>query len=178
MKNKLLILITAIFATFAFATAESKAENIAILDIEKIAKDAKAVHDIQSKVSKKQDEYQKEINKKQATLESEQKSIESKKNILSKEGFAEEQKKFEKKIDELKAFVEKRQAALKKASTDGMAKVNEEMKSIITDIAKEKQLTIILPASQVVFSADNLDITNEVLEKLNKKVTKISVKFE
>ncbi len=177
MKNFKISLL-AVAALFALNVSNSFAGEIAILDIEKIAKESKAVHDIQARVSKKQDEFQKEITKKQADLESDQKKLEAKKNILSKEAFEKEQKAFEKKIDALKELVEKRQNALKKASTDSMAKVNDKMKDIIGEIAKEKGLNLILPASQVVFSADSLDISAEVLEKLNKKVTKIEVKFE
>lgn len=179
MKQKFIALFVAAFAVLALASNSFAANaNIAVLDIEKIAKEAKAVHDIQNKVTKKQDEYQKEINKKQTSLESEQKKLESKKNILSKEAFEKEQKDFEKKIDELKTFVEKKQNSLKKASADGMTKVNDKMKDIIAEMAKEKDLQVILPTSQIVFSVDNLDISEEVLERLNKKITKVDVKFE
>jgi len=176
MKHKITILLAS-FATL-FAINAACAGEIGVLDIEKIAKESKAVADVQNKVTKKQDEFQKEINKKQAELESDQKKLESKKNILSKEAFEKEQKEFEKKIDALKAFVEKKQASLKKASADGMAKINDKMKDIVADIAKEKQLTIIFPISQVAFSVDSLDISSEVITKLNKDVTKVDVKFE
>ena len=176
MKNKFLSL--AAISLLTLIASKSFAGEIAVLDIEKIAKESKAVHDIQAKVSKKQDEFQKEITKKQTDLESEQKKLEAKKNHLSKEGLEKEQKAFEKKIDALKELVEKRQNSLKKASTDSMAKVNDKMKEIISEIAKEKSLNLIVPSSQVVFSNDNLDISAEVLDKLNKKVTKVDVKFE
>ncbi len=178
MKHKLKISLLAVSALFALSLSNSFAGDIAVLDIEKIAKESKAVHDIQVKVSKKQDEFQKEISKKQAELESDQKKLEAKKTTFSKEGFEKEQKAFEKKIDALKELVDKRQNSLKKASADSMAKVNDKMKEIISEIAKAKELNLIVPSSQVVFSADSLDISAEVLEKLNKKVTKIDVKFE
>lgn len=156
----------------------ANSQNIAILDIEKIAKEARAVKDIQSKVSKKQEQFQAEINVKQEKLESEQKRIESKKNILSKEAFEKEQKDFVKKLEDLKTFVDKRQGSLKKASTESMEVVNEKMKEVVSKMAQEKSFTIILPSSQVVFSVDGLDITEEVLKRLDKEVSKVSVKFE
>lgn len=176
MRNKFLSLTT--FSLLAFGVSNVFASGIAVLDIERIAKESKAVHDIQAKVSKKQDEFQKEITKKQTEVESDQKRLEAKKTTFSKEGFEKEQKAFEKKIDALKELVEKRQNSLKKASADSMVKVNDKMKDIISEIAKEKELNLIIPSSQVVFSADSLDISAEVLEKLNKKVTKVDVKFE
>ena len=72
--NKNLLTLSAVFALFTF---NANAGGIGILDVEKIVKESSAMRDIQSKVSKKQDEYQKEVTKKQAALESEQKRIES-----------------------------------------------------------------------------------------------------
>lgn len=174
MKKHLLIS-SAIFALFAF---NANAGGIGVLDVEKIVKESSAMRDIQSKVSKKQDEYQKEVTKKQNELESEQKRIEGKKNVLSKEAFEKETKAFEKKIDDLKTFVDKKQNSLKKASMDSMSKVNDKVKDIIAEISKEKELDVIVPASQTLYYKDELDISAEVLKRLNKKITKLDVKFE
>lgn len=158
--------------------AAANAGNIGVLDVDDIIKNSKVMQDIQSKVSKRQAEYQKEIDKKQSGLEAENKKIQSKKGVLSEEAFAKEQEKFEKKLDELREFVEKKQNSLRKASLDSMSKVNEEMKVIISEISKEKDLDLVVPASQTLFYKDGMDISKEVLEKLNKNVTKLNVKFE
>jgi outer membrane protein len=173
--NKKLITLSAILVLTSFS---ANAGGVGVLDVEKIVKESAAMREIQNKVSKKQDEYQKEVTKKQTTLEAEQKKIEGKKNVLSKEAFEKESQTFEKKVDDLKAFVEKRQNSLKKASLDGMSKVNDKIKDIIADISKEKDLDIIVPASQALYYKDELDISAEVLSKLNKKITKVDVKFE
>ncbi len=173
--NKILIALSVILTLF---TLNANAGGVGILDVEKIVKESAAMRDIQSKVSKKQDEYQKEVTKKQTALENEQKKIEGKKNVLSKEALEKESKSFEKKVEDLKVFVDKKQNSLKKASVDGMSKVNDKIKDIIADISKEKDLDIIVPASQALYYKDELDISAEVLARLNKKITKIDVKFE
>ncbi len=174
MKKQLLVASLA-YALFSF---NASAAEIGVLDVEKIVKDSLAMRDIQGKVSKKQEEYQKEVNKRQAALEAEQKKIEGKKDVLSKEAFEKESKAFEKKVEELKEFVEKRQNSLKKASLDSMNKVNDKIKEIISEIAKERSFDVIVPAAQSLYYKDNLEISEEVLKKLNKKITKVDVKFE
>lgn len=173
--NKKLLAFTAAFSLLSFSAF---AGGIGILDVEQIVKDSVAMRDIQKKVSKKQDEYQKEVTKKQNALEAEQKRIESKKSVLAKEALEKEAAGFEKKVEELKEFVEKKQNSLKKASVDGMGKVNDEIKDIIADISKEKDLDVIVPASQALYYKDELDISEEVLSRLNNKITKVSVSFE
>jgi len=173
--KKHLLTFAVVFAALSF---NANAAGVGVLDVEKIVKESTAMRDIQGKVSKKQDEYQKEVTAKQTALETEQKRIEGKKNVLSKEALEKEAKAFEKKVDDLKIFVEKRQNSLKKASVDGMSKVNDKIKDIIADISKEKEFDIIIQASQALYFKDELDISAEVLKRLNKKITKVDLKFE
>jgi Skp family chaperone for outer membrane proteins len=172
-KHFLTSLLVSVFISF-----NANADGVGILDVEKIVKESLAMRDIQNKVSKKQDEYQKQVTKKQDELEAEQKRIESKKNVLSKEALEKETKTFEKKLDDLKTFVDKKQNSLKKASLDGMSKVNDKIKDIIAEISKEKNFDVITPAAQTLYYKNDLDITDEVLKRLNKKITKVDLKFE
>ena len=168
----------ALLAASTLLVSNAAASEIGVLDVEKIVKESSAMRDIQNKISKKQDEYQKEVTKKQNEQEADQKRIENKKSVLSKDALEKETKAFEKKIDALKSFVDKKQNSLKKASLDSMGKVNDKIKEIISDIAKEKGFDAIIPASQALYYKDELDVSDEVLKKLNKKITKVDVKFE
>lgn len=168
----------ALFAASIFFIGNAVASEIGVLDVEKIVKESAAMRDIQNKISKKQDEYQKEVTKKQNELEADQKRIEGKKNVLSKDAMEKETNAFEKKIDDLKSFVDKKQNSLKKASLDSMGKINDKIKEIISDISKEKNLDAIVPSSQTLYYKDELDVSDEVLKRLNKKITKVDVKFE
>lgn len=152
--------------------------QIGILDVDKIIQESSAVVDIQKKVDAKKVAYETEINKKQSQLEAEQKKLEDKKITLSKEAFEKEVKGFETKVDDLKTYIDRKQNSLKKASIDAMSKVNDKVKTIVSEIAKEKELDTIIPASQTLYFKDELDITAEVLSRLNKKITKVEVKFE
>jgi Skp family chaperone for outer membrane proteins len=167
-----------LLAAFSLASLSANAGGVGIIDVEQIIKESSAMRDIQSKIEKKQDEYQKQVAKKQDELESEQKRIEGKKNVLSKDAFQKETDAFEKKLDDLKTFVDRKQNSLKKASMEAMSKVNDKVKDIISDIAKEKDLDVITPASQTLYYKDELDVTEEVLKRLNKKIVKVDVKFE
>lgn len=163
---------------FSLLSISANASGIGILDEERIIKESLIMRDIQSKIEKKEDEYRKQVEKKQEEISAEQKRIEGKKSVLSKEAFDKEVAGFEKKFDDLKTFVDKKQNSLKKASLDAMSKANDKIKDIVSDIAKEKDLDVITLASQTVYYKDDLDVTDEVLKRLNKKISKIDVKFE
>ena len=175
MKNKLLIITASLFF---FATSFANASEVAVLDIDKIVKESKAMKYIQNRLSKQQDKYQKLVTKKQQKLEKEQKKLEGKKSVLSKEKFQKEVTIFEGKVDELKEYVDRKQNNLKKASLDAMSKVNEAVKEIVAQIAKENDIDIIIQANEALYFKDNMDISEEVLTKLNKKISKVAIKFD
>ena len=174
MKKSFLTLVVYLLTSYNIAFAA----QIGVLDVDKIIQESSAVVDIQKKVDAKKVAYETEINKKQSQLEAEQKKLEDKKITLSKEAFEKEVKGFETKVDDLKTYIDRKQNSLKKASIDAMSKVNDKVKTIVSDIAKEKVLDTIIPASQTLYFKDELDITAEVLSRLNKKITKVEVKFE
>ena len=171
---------TFLISLFSFIALfnQAIASNIGVLDVDKIIQESTAVVDIQKKVDGKKTAYESDINKKQSLLEAEQKKLEDKRITLSKEAFENEVKKFEAKVEDLKTYVDRKQNSLKKASIDAMSKVNDKVKVIVTEIAKQKNLDAIVPASQTLYFKDELDITAEVLSSLNKKITKVDVKFE
>jgi len=173
-----LLLITS-FVNLSLVKAEAvapKAQNIAVVDLESVLKNCEAMKDAQAKISKKQSGFQKEIDKKQEALEKESKQINSKKGILSEEAFNKEQEKFSKKVDDLKELVSSRQDNLKKSSLDAISKINDKIKESVEEIRKEKNLEVILSASSTIFYKDELNLSDEVTKKLNKKISKIEIK--
>lgn len=156
----------------------SSTSKIAVVDIDKIVQESTAIASIQKRVEKQKSEYESEIEKKQKELTAEQKKIEDKRDILSKDAFEKEAKNFEKKADGLKTYTDKKQNSLKKAWTDGMGKVNDKVRSITAEIAKEKGIQVVIQSSQTLYHEDDLDITAEVLKALNNKMPKVELKFE
>lgn len=171
------ILFASLFLTAAFANAQTaNATNIAVVDLENVLKNCDAMKDAQQKISKKQAGFQKEIDKKQEALEKESKQVSAKKGVLSDDAFNKEQEKFSKKVDDLKELVNSRQDTLKKSSLDVINKVNDKIKEVIDEVKEEKKLDLIITAQSTIYYQDDLNISEDVLKKLNKKISKIDVK--
>ena len=54
----------------------------------------------------------------------------------------------------------------------------ENVKPILEDLSKELGVTVILEKNSVLLSANNMDITDDVIKKLNKKLPKINVTLD
>jgi outer membrane protein len=171
------VLFTTLFLTANFANlSNARATNIAVVDIENVLKNSDAMKDAQKKIGAKQASFQKEIDKLQESLEKESKKIAAKKGALSEEGFNKEQEKFSKKVDSLKELVTSRQDSLKKSSLDIITKVNSKIKEVVEEIKEEKNFDIIINSQSAIYYQDDLDVSEDVLKRLNKKLSKVDVK--
>ena len=166
------------FITLFIALGEANAANVAVLDVENVLKNSLVAKDIQSQLSAKLKEFQAEIDQKQTELEAEGKKLDSKKSVLSESAFQNEQDEFEKKINKVKYTIDERQNSLKSAAKKALDQVNEKINIIISDITKEQKIDLIVPAAQTIFYAESIDISSEVLKRLNKAITKVKVEFD
>jgi Skp family chaperone for outer membrane proteins len=49
---------------------------------------------------------------------------------------------------------------------------------IISNIAKEQNIQLVLPKSQTLYNTNSIDITNQVLQALNNKLKTVDVRFK
>ena len=98
--------------------------------------------------------------------------------LLTKEVFEQKAKEFRSKVIEAQRDVQTRRAALENAHLKAMTEIKETLLEIIKDIAEGKELSVVLQKSQVLFSKDALDISDEVLEQLNDQLPEVDVVVE
>ena len=72
-------------------------------------------------------------------------------------------------------LVQQRQRGLNTSRDKARAKVNKVYREITAKLAEEKNLAIILRKTQTVIIIDTLDVTKEVLLRLNEKLPKVKV---
>ncbi len=182
MKNiAILITLVALVFTAQFAQAEEKAEgkgNIAIVDIKMIVDKSSAAKNIASQIEKKREEFQKEVTSEEEGLREEDQDLAKQRNVLSKEAFEEKAKEFRSKVVEAQRLVQSRRTQLENAYVKALAQVQESTLEIIKEMSGEKGFVLALPKSQVLYSGEGLDISEEVLKRLDEKLPKVEVKIE
>lgn len=149
--------------------------KIAIIDVDAIQRNAVAVKEIRSQIGKYRSAFQADIQKEETELRNANQELARQRTILSPEAFAEERRKFEQRLITVQQKVQLRKQELEKAQIGAMRQVQAALNEIITGIAKERKLTLILRENQVVLSATALKITDEVLARLDQKLPSISV---
>jgi len=150
--------------------------KLAILDIDRVIRDAavsvyikKTVEERRSALQKDVEVYEKELRKEAETL----KELENKHDPA----FQAAQKAFEEKVKDVKKRLRGREKILAKAFHGVRLKVVQHIMSLVADLAESEGITLVLPKNVVMYQEEGYEITNIILERLNKDIPIIEIKL-
>lgn len=121
-------------------------------------------------------EYQKTFTEREAALRAEHQKLEEKMK-LGKDVFDKAQKQFQAKVDAERKRGEEARKRVDMASAEVEKKVKGEILKIIAELQKEKKLGTVLDKGAILVSSEAVDLTSDVLQKLNKAMPKVDIKI-
>ena len=153
--------------------------RIAVIRMDAIQTDAKALADLRKQKESYESKLRDELTKKQKELEAEKAEIEKSQDVLSREALQRRVVDYQNKVTNLQRELTERaqsvEMSFQKALNDIQVK---HLDPVIEGIIDKKQLSLVIDGRMVRTGANatNLDITNEVIQALDKKVS--SAKME
>jgi len=165
--------VTFLFFIYTHASAEQK---IAYLDMKFVLNNSKAGKGAQDFLQKSFKENQKKFLDEENALKKNENDLLAQKTILTK-------KEYQKKSDDLRKKVIdyqlQRRATLEKITSqraEARQKLLEKLDPIMKTYIKENDISLIIDRKNVLMGNTNLDITNIIVEKLNKEFPSLSIK--
>lgn len=160
------------------AQADPMQATVAVVNIQGIMRDSSAAKSVREQLEQKQKAYQAEISKKEEALQKEDQELAKQRGVLAKEAFEEKVKAFRAKATDTQREVATKKAMLDNALERSLADIQKATTDIIAELAKEKNFNLAIPTSQLLYADSGMDISAEVLKRLNEKLPSVSVKFE
>jgi outer membrane protein len=146
---------------------------VAVIDYQRILRDAAAAKSIREQIEARRTAYQEEVSKEEQRLYEADKSFAKQRSVLSPEAFAEKRSEFEQEVAGVQRLVQERRRELDRLSAAALNEVKRALIEIVTSIAEERGFNLVLPTSEVLFFARDLDLTEEVLAKLNARLPEL-----
>ena len=176
MKNRfvLLVIITLILPTIAWA----KDSSIAILDIDKAINESVVYTSLQSTLEKQNLKYQQELKNYEAKIIALDKEIGQNPNKLNQDQLKNLKTELSQFEIEAQKIIQEHRINLDNAFSKAMEQIKASLFDITAKIAKEQNIQLILPKSQTLYNTNNIDITNQVLQTLNKNLKTVDIKFQ
>ncbi len=172
---KPLLLLAGLFTAASIATPAYAQQNIAIVDIQRIMRDSNATKSITSQIEKQRNAYQQDITKQENDLRNAEQELNKQRTIISPEAFAERRRAFEQRVGNLQRDVQNRKRELDKSFSVASGIVERELNAIVGALVDERKLTLVLPRSQTIYYNPQMEVTDEVMKRLNAKLPSVMV---
>jgi outer membrane protein len=147
----------------------------AVIDYQRILRDAAAARSIREQIEDRRKAYQEEISKEEQRLHEADKEFAKQRSLLTPEALAEKRRAFEEDLAEVQQLVQERRRELDRVSAVALNEVKDALIEIVTGMAEERGFNLVLPSSEVLFFARRIDLTEEVLAKLDTMLPKVVV---
>jgi Skp family chaperone for outer membrane proteins len=147
----------------------------AVIDYQKILREASAARSIRSQIEVRRKAYQEEIGSEEQRLHEADKAFSKQRSLLTAEAFAEKRRGFEKEVAEVQRLAQERRRELDRALAGALNEVKTALIEVVTGIAEERGFNLVLPSSEVLFFSRQIDLTEEILAKLDAKLPDVVV---
>ncbi len=152
---------------------------IIVVDLSKIEREATSTKSIRAQIGAKRKSYQGQFAKRENELRQADKDLQRQRAILSAEALTQKRQELRQRAGELQRDVQNIQRSLQRARDKSMAVVRQKVLDIIAKMVVERGANIALDKNFVIYIRidQNLDITKEVLARLNTEVPDVTVEI-
>lgn len=178
MKKFNFILLTLLFFSSYLFADQYPNTSIGIIDINKVLTESKAAIDATKQIEKIQKKSEEQSKSEDDFIIKERERLIEQQSVMAPEAFEVKVADFEKKVQTYQVERQEKLRKLDQMVQIARAKILDEVKPIINEYAKEVGITVILEKNAVVMSADEMDMTEQVIKILNKNLPKIKVELE
>ncbi len=174
-------------AVFAETQPEKPAESgkspsaiptpvIAIIDVQRILEESSAAKSVQQQLEAQRAKFQTEIAGEEVELRQAEKDLAKVRDTVSPDVYADKEQQLRQRFLGVERHVQSRRKALDQAFTDSMNVVRKNLLDTVGALAQERGANIVIVKQQALWSDKKMDITDEVLSRLNKALPQVPVK--
>ena len=148
---------------------------IGILDIQRIKKESKAIISIRNQIREIRKTYETNFRSREDILRKEEQELARQRAILSKDAFNNKDQEFRKKVQALQQQMQQASQKLQQAEASALRVFNEQLKPIVIAASESHGVNVVLFASQVAFAPRGLDLTVDIMKRLDEVLPKVAV---
>jgi outer membrane protein len=151
---------------------------IGIVDVQKVLRDSKAAQSVRPEFEKMRKAFQKQVSEQEQRLRQAEQELTRQRAILAPEAFTQKRRAFSEEARSTQESVQERRRQLDKAFDDTKNEILKNLVIVAREVAEARKLNMLLEKRFVFLSAKTMDVTDEVIARLDKRLPKLSVKVE
>ena len=163
-----------IFFLFFFTNVFAE-DKIVYLDVNRLLNESDVGKYLNTELNKINKSNIEEFKKIENSIKSEEDKILTQKNILKTDEYNLKVNELRDKYISYQELKNSKNEEITKIRNDTASKILKIVNEILSKYSAEKEISLIIEKKNIVIGKTQLDVTNEILELLNKKITKVEI---
>ncbi len=179
---KALLLMGAVVVTLGLITPspartqeQLAAPIIVIIDVQRILRESLSAQSVRTQLEGRRATLRDEFAKLEDELRAAEQELARQRTVLSEEAFKEKRDAYEGRIAELQRMFDTSRRQLDQAFQKALKEIQVAMFQVAEGLGTELNADLVMARSQVIFFNQDLDITDRVLERLNKQLPAVTL---
>lgn len=156
----------------------AEAPVVAVVDVQHILREASAAKLVREAVDARRAAFEKELEREAQELRRADEELRKQQSQLAPEALAQRKRELERRYGEVRRRTDERRSVLSQAYNAAMRQVRQEMARALAEVMKERGIDISMSRTAVLVFDERLDVTADVLARLNKRLPKVQVSFD
>ncbi|NBQ83878.1 MAG: OmpH family outer membrane protein [Alphaproteobacteria bacterium] len=145
--------------------------NIGVIDMNEVLQKSEAIAKVRAALDEKNEEFQSSIAEEELRLRKEERA-------LSDDEFNQRFAQFELDVVAIQQSIQLQQSRFDRSIQQANATLEQELIKIVSEIAKERQLSMVIQRKNVVIYDSATDMTGEALQRLNERTKNLTVTLQ
>ena len=159
-----------------FSAKNVYGQNIAYANIDSVIKNSNVGKEIISYFSNANNELIKDFKNKEKIFKEKEQSLESQKNILDGNEYIKKVDEIKKEINSFNIEHKKKINQIKTKNDEVLKALMDEINKILKEFAENNNIDIIFSSNQMLIGKSKLDVSNDLLNIVNEKITNFKIK--
>jgi Skp family chaperone for outer membrane proteins len=148
---------------------------IAIVDVQRILQESLAAKSVQKQLEAQRAKFQNEIEGEENDLRQAEQDLAKEREKLAATAYGDREQQLRQRFSVVENHVQSRRKVLDQSFTDSMNTVRTALLDVVDKIAKGHGANLVIVKQQALWTDQPLDITDEVLKRLDQKLPQVNV---
>ena len=159
-------------------TNQQPSSNLGVIDMNEVLQKSDAIAKVREVLDQRNQEFQSSITEEELRLRQVERELNSAQGNIAEDEFASRYAQFEEDVVSLQRSIQQQQSRFDLSMQQVNTRLEQELIKIVEEIAKDRQLTMVIQRSNVVIYDLTTDITDEALRRLNERTKNLTVTLQ
>ncbi|MBI3505715.1 MAG: OmpH family outer membrane protein [Proteobacteria bacterium] len=153
----------------------AKGTPVVFFDVDAVMRSSTAMQNVNSQAERQRNALQADATRQEGDLRKQEEELTNQRNILAADAFAQRRRDFENRVATIQQQLQTRRRNLEQNYSDTGAKVQQALTESVIEVMNEQEYQMVIPNTFIFVARSALDISGEVVRRLNRRLPTASL---